>query len=165
MLVQSRCRTMLQGIALHHRWQPMSSKCKTCKQNLHQEAMYCQGCAYQKGICAMCALRPHCCHWLKLRYMPRLMFQRISTPDPDWFRLSSVNISSHGCIPILGTLLSRRVPACDLETFYNRLSCQLLITNTLHARAQVWQDDFGHHRVQAVSCIIYPRPDALTASL
>ena len=41
-----------------HRWQPLNSKCKTCKQNLHQEAMYCQSCAYQKGICAMCVLFP-----------------------------------------------------------------------------------------------------------
>jgi len=35
-------------------WQPLASKCKSCKQNLHQEAQYCQSCAYQKGICAMC---------------------------------------------------------------------------------------------------------------
>ena len=34
-------------------WQPYASKCKVCKQNLHQQAMYCQSCAYQKGICAM----------------------------------------------------------------------------------------------------------------
>ncbi|DBA81915.1 hypothetical protein WJX79_003482 [Trebouxia sp. C0005] len=36
------------------RWQPYASRCKTCKATLHQDALYCQGCAYQKGICAMC---------------------------------------------------------------------------------------------------------------
>ena len=38
------------------RWQPYgASKCKICKQNVPQtELMYCQGCAYQKGMCAMC---------------------------------------------------------------------------------------------------------------
>lgn len=35
-------------------WTPVNSKCKTCKSTLHQEAKYCQGCAYAKGICAMC---------------------------------------------------------------------------------------------------------------
>lgn len=35
-------------------WTPVNSKCKVCKSTLHQEAKYCQGCAYQKGICAMC---------------------------------------------------------------------------------------------------------------
>ncbi|GBG87221.1 hypothetical protein CBR_g45280 [Chara braunii] len=37
-----------------HRWQPYSTKCKICKQQLHQDAAYCQTCAYKKGICAMC---------------------------------------------------------------------------------------------------------------
>ena len=33
----------------------VGAKCKTCKSTLHQpEAMYCQGCAYSKGICALC---------------------------------------------------------------------------------------------------------------
>ena len=36
------------------RWQPYSSKCKVCKSSLHQEAIYCQTCAYSKGLCAMC---------------------------------------------------------------------------------------------------------------
>eukprot|EP00884_Botryococcus_braunii_P022043 jgi/Botrbrau1/8522/Bobra.0029s0026.1 len=30
------------------------AKCQTCKATLHQEAQYCQSCAYVKGICAMC---------------------------------------------------------------------------------------------------------------
>ncbi|KAF8057676.1 REV1 [Scenedesmus sp. PABB004] len=29
-------------------------KCLTCKSNLHQEGKYCHGCAYAKGLCAMC---------------------------------------------------------------------------------------------------------------
>lgn len=39
------------------RWQPYGqslTKCKICKSNLHQEAQYCQTCAYSKGVCAMC---------------------------------------------------------------------------------------------------------------
>ena len=33
----------------------VGAKCKTCKSTLHQpEALYCQGCAYSKGICALC---------------------------------------------------------------------------------------------------------------
>jgi hypothetical protein len=36
------------------KWTPQNTKCKICKTNLHQEAKYCQGCAYSKGICAMC---------------------------------------------------------------------------------------------------------------
>lgn len=30
------------------------SKCIICKQQLHQEAKYCQSCSYKKGVCAMC---------------------------------------------------------------------------------------------------------------
>mmetsp|Transcript_17662 Transcript_17662/g.42370 ORF Transcript_17662/g.42370 Transcript_17662/m.42370 type:complete len:98 (-) Transcript_17662:216-509(-) len=30
------------------------SKCKICKSSLHQQGMYCHGCAYHRGICAMC---------------------------------------------------------------------------------------------------------------
>ncbi|KAL9954342.1 hypothetical protein ACROYT_G041866 [Oculina patagonica] len=31
------------------------NKCKICKQTVHQaHSHYCQGCAYKKGICAMC---------------------------------------------------------------------------------------------------------------
>ncbi|XP_074600693.1 cysteine-rich PDZ-binding protein [Brevipalpus obovatus] len=30
-------------------------KCRICKQKVHQNGShYCQGCAYKKGICAMC---------------------------------------------------------------------------------------------------------------
>lgn len=36
------------------RYNPYAKKCKVCKMNLHQEGLYCQGCAYKKGICAMC---------------------------------------------------------------------------------------------------------------
>ncbi|KAK9828911.1 hypothetical protein WJX72_002750 [[Myrmecia] bisecta] len=36
------------------RWAPYAASCKTCKQKMHQEGMYCQGCAYSKGMCAMC---------------------------------------------------------------------------------------------------------------
>lgn len=32
-----------------------NKKCRICAAKLHQEmAHYCQGCAYKKGICAMC---------------------------------------------------------------------------------------------------------------
>jgi len=31
------------------------NKCRICKQSVHQAgSRYCQGCAYKKGICAMC---------------------------------------------------------------------------------------------------------------
>ena len=34
---------------------PSQSKCKICKTTLHDpNATYCQGCAYQKGICHVC---------------------------------------------------------------------------------------------------------------
>ncbi|KAI1317741.1 hypothetical protein EDD11_007915 [Mortierella claussenii] len=34
-----------------------TSKCKTCKSKVHQEgAMYCQGCAYKQGQCALCGV-------------------------------------------------------------------------------------------------------------
>ncbi|KAI9293749.1 hypothetical protein K502DRAFT_305876 [Neoconidiobolus thromboides FSU 785] len=34
---------------------PYAKKCKVCKASVHQtQANYCQGCAYKKGICAMC---------------------------------------------------------------------------------------------------------------
>ncbi|CAG8624832.1 1260_t:CDS:2, partial [Ambispora gerdemannii] len=37
------------------RFKPYENKCKICKARVHQEhAHYCQGCAYKKGICAMC---------------------------------------------------------------------------------------------------------------
>lgn len=32
-----------------------NAKCKLCKQQVHQgDGMYCHGCAYAKGLCAMC---------------------------------------------------------------------------------------------------------------
>lgn len=36
------------------RWQPYTARCQVCKQQLHQEGVYCQSCAYRKGLCAMC---------------------------------------------------------------------------------------------------------------
>lgn len=45
---------LLSASSISRRWQPYASRCKTCKATLHQDALYCQGCAYQKGICAMC---------------------------------------------------------------------------------------------------------------
>ncbi|ORY96278.1 cysteine-rich PDZ-binding protein-like protein [Syncephalastrum racemosum] len=37
------------------RFNPYESKCKICKQKVHQQqAHYCQQCAYKRGICAMC---------------------------------------------------------------------------------------------------------------
>lgn len=39
-----------------NKYQPYSlaQKCKTCKSTLHQQGLYCHGCAYKKGLCAMC---------------------------------------------------------------------------------------------------------------
>mmetsp|Transcript_46791 Transcript_46791/g.119374 ORF Transcript_46791/g.119374 Transcript_46791/m.119374 type:complete len:100 (+) Transcript_46791:235-534(+) len=31
-----------------------AAKCKICKTGLHQQGLYCHGCAYQRGVCAMC---------------------------------------------------------------------------------------------------------------
>eukprot|EP00271_Cylindrocystis_brebissonii_P004821 TRINITY_DN16745_c0_g1_i1.p1 TRINITY_DN16745_c0_g1~~TRINITY_DN16745_c0_g1_i1.p1 ORF type:complete len:100 (-),score=16.31 TRINITY_DN16745_c0_g1_i1:476-775(-) len=31
-----------------------AKKCIICKQQLHQDAKYCQSCSYKKGVCAMC---------------------------------------------------------------------------------------------------------------
>ncbi|KAI9272450.1 PDZ-binding protein [Sporodiniella umbellata] len=37
------------------RFNPLESKCKLCKNRVHQDkAHYCQDCSYKKGICAMC---------------------------------------------------------------------------------------------------------------
>mmetsp|Transcript_79497 Transcript_79497/g.184485 ORF Transcript_79497/g.184485 Transcript_79497/m.184485 type:complete len:101 (+) Transcript_79497:74-376(+) len=33
---------------------PYQSKCKVCRQSLHQEGTYCSACAYKGGFCAMC---------------------------------------------------------------------------------------------------------------
>ncbi|XP_060571163.1 cysteine-rich PDZ-binding protein-like [Ruditapes philippinarum] len=41
-----------------NRYSPYSTafeKCRICKSSVHQKGShYCQGCAYKKGICAMC---------------------------------------------------------------------------------------------------------------
>ncbi|KAL7749985.1 hypothetical protein RI367_004500 [Sorochytrium milnesiophthora] len=40
------------------RFAPYAKTCKSCKQTVHQEgSMYCQGCAYKQGICAMCGVK------------------------------------------------------------------------------------------------------------
>ncbi|PNW71816.1 hypothetical protein CHLRE_16g689376v5 [Chlamydomonas reinhardtii] len=39
------------------RYQPYNKKCKTCKQNLHQDGLYCQACTYAKGEGACFAWR------------------------------------------------------------------------------------------------------------
>lgn len=42
------------------RWSPYAkagaaqAKCQVCKSVLHQDGIYCHGCAYTKGLCAMC---------------------------------------------------------------------------------------------------------------
>ncbi|CEH17606.1 Microtubule-associated protein CRIPT [Ceraceosorus bombacis] len=36
------------------RYAPTSTKCKTCGTNASQGFMYCQGCSYKRGVCAMC---------------------------------------------------------------------------------------------------------------
>ncbi|KAI8048852.1 PDZ-binding protein [Syncephalis plumigaleata] len=41
-----------------NRLTPYENKCRLCKSRVHQDkAHYCQGCAYKKGICAMCGVR------------------------------------------------------------------------------------------------------------
>jgi hypothetical protein len=35
-------------------WQPYGAKCTTCKASLPVNYMFCQKCAYGKGLCAMC---------------------------------------------------------------------------------------------------------------
>ena len=39
------------------RYSPYASKCSVCKQSLHQQGIYCQTCAYAKGLCSMCGLK------------------------------------------------------------------------------------------------------------
>eukprot|EP00727_Mastigamoeba_balamuthi_P009325 m51a1_g5014 putative cysteine-rich pdz-binding protein (96) ;mRNA; r:272957-273449 len=39
---------------LAKRFVPYSRSCKVCKQKLVSPGMYCQGCAYKKGVCSMC---------------------------------------------------------------------------------------------------------------
>ena len=38
------------------RFAPYAKKlsCKTCKKALHQDGIYCNACAFQKGLCALC---------------------------------------------------------------------------------------------------------------
>jgi len=36
------------------RFSPYEAKCKICKSPVTQGHIYCQGCAYKKGICSMC---------------------------------------------------------------------------------------------------------------
>ncbi|KAH9072096.1 PDZ-binding protein [Lactarius deliciosus] len=38
-----------------NRYQPYAGKCKDCKQSVSQnQAKYCHGCAFKKGICSIC---------------------------------------------------------------------------------------------------------------
>lgn len=42
-------------IASKNRYNPLTAKCKICKGTVSQEkATYCSGCAYKKGLCAIC---------------------------------------------------------------------------------------------------------------
>jgi hypothetical protein len=34
-------------------WAPYNSKCTACKTSIAKDYKYCQGCSYQKGLCAM----------------------------------------------------------------------------------------------------------------
>lgn len=39
-------------------YQVTSGRCRICKSSVHQRGShYCQGCAYKKGICAMCGTK------------------------------------------------------------------------------------------------------------
>jgi len=38
------------------RYAPYDVKCKTCKTLLASRGLYCQTCAYKKGVCAMCGV-------------------------------------------------------------------------------------------------------------
>ena len=57
-------RKINQNMALSgkKRWTPYGgatggSKCKICKQSLHQQGIYCQKCAYHHGMCSMCGVK------------------------------------------------------------------------------------------------------------
>eukprot|EP00002_Diphylleia_rotans_P025285 TRINITY_DN4997_c0_g5_i3.p1 TRINITY_DN4997_c0_g5~~TRINITY_DN4997_c0_g5_i3.p1 ORF type:complete len:103 (-),score=24.51 TRINITY_DN4997_c0_g5_i3:98-406(-) len=39
------------------RFTPYSAKCKVCKCLLHQQGIYCLGCAYKAGLCSMCGVK------------------------------------------------------------------------------------------------------------
>jgi len=53
------------ALSAKKRWTPYGSsgsgtgggKCKICKTSLHQEGIYCQKCAYSKGMCSMCGVQ------------------------------------------------------------------------------------------------------------
>mmetsp|Transcript_9089 Transcript_9089/g.8012 ORF Transcript_9089/g.8012 Transcript_9089/m.8012 type:complete len:100 (+) Transcript_9089:36-335(+) len=38
-------------------YDPLAAKCKNCKCNLNGKSIYCQSCAYAKGICSMCGVK------------------------------------------------------------------------------------------------------------
>mmetsp|Transcript_6503 Transcript_6503/g.7957 ORF Transcript_6503/g.7957 Transcript_6503/m.7957 type:complete len:107 (+) Transcript_6503:76-396(+) len=49
------CAKLKHGSIKKKKFQPFNKKkCKICKQQLHKPGYYCQGCAYEKGICTMC---------------------------------------------------------------------------------------------------------------
>mmetsp|Transcript_19151 Transcript_19151/g.36666 ORF Transcript_19151/g.36666 Transcript_19151/m.36666 type:complete len:99 (-) Transcript_19151:330-626(-) len=40
------------------RYNPYCQVCKICKQNIHTgDGMYCQACAYKKGVCSLCGVQ------------------------------------------------------------------------------------------------------------
>lgn len=53
------------ALSAKKRWTPYGSsgsgtgggKCKICRLSLHQEGIYCQKCAYSKGMCSMCGVK------------------------------------------------------------------------------------------------------------
>jgi len=62
--IESGGRKINQNMALSgkKRWTPYGgatggSKCKICKQSMHQAGIYCQKCAYHKGMCSMCGVK------------------------------------------------------------------------------------------------------------
>ena len=72
------CRKLNENklITKKKKWVPVNSKCKLCKSNLHQEAKYCQPCAYQKGeSCACCTLLVnHLRHKARLLILVSVLF-------------------------------------------------------------------------------------------
>jgi len=45
------------ALASSRRFSPYSCKCTVCRQSLHQQGLYCQTCAYAKGVCSMCGVQ------------------------------------------------------------------------------------------------------------
>ena len=45
------------ALSSSRRFSPYSCKCTVCRQSLHQQGLYCQTCAYAKGVCSMCGVQ------------------------------------------------------------------------------------------------------------